>query len=306
MAYAKKLANASVDEFFGWINERHNIYVNRFDKGMRKPWTQDHILRTYKFTNVFRQLDKGTIALNKMLGKWHRSTAQFKDMEMEDAIDILFNVVWYRLFNRYEHAEDIGFQHSGDHEKIRQLLIHKRDSGQKVFTNAHMVCSPKVAQIHGKLYAALIGPIGIHEGNGQKLVSYMYHNPSMQKVTKKLCEIPMVGSFVGYEIACDLRFTPLMKDATDLFTWANLGPGAKRGLIRLGMEPGYPAMVELYNIAVNGGAVSPEVFKHIPNPDNDNVWPPFELREIEHSLCEFDKYIRAREAEGRTRMRYDG
>jgi hypothetical protein len=123
----------------------------------------------------------------------------------------------------------------------------------------------------------------------------------MEKVTRKLCEIPMVGNFVGYEIACDLRFTPLLKNATDIFTWANLGPGAKRGLTRLNMTPGHTAMVELFKMAPK--YLSDSVMLHV---GGSNEWPPFEVREIEHSLCEFDKYIRAKSGEGRPRMRYDG
>ncbi len=32
------------------------------------------------------------------------------------------------------------------------------------------------------------------------------------------------------------------------------------------------------------------------------IWPPLELREIEHSLCEFDKYERVRLGEGKPKQ----
>jgi hypothetical protein len=34
--------------------------------------------------------------------------------------------------------------------------------------------------------------------------------------------------------------------------------------------------------------------------------PPLELREIEHSLCETDKYLRVANGEGRPRAKYEG
>jgi hypothetical protein len=35
-------------------------------------------------------------------------------------------------------------------------------------------------------------------------------------------------------------------------------------------------------------------------------WPHWEMREVEHTLCEFDKYERARLGEGRPKQLYDG
>ena len=288
---------ATIEEFFYWINERHQIYVNRFIKKQKKPWTDDKIFQRYKFTNVFRQLDTGTIVLNNMLGKWFNNKTELKDMDVEDAIDILFNIVWYRLFNRAEHAEDIGFQSHKDYEFIRQVLLEKRKLGKKIFTSAHMTTgSGGAIQKHGKIYGHLVAPVGIAEEFGEELISYIYHNQSMRSVTKKLMELPIIGNFIAYEIACDLRFTPLLSGATDKLTWANLGGGAVRGLRRLGMPIKVESMQKLYDMALYGRA-GREVL---------NCKAFFELREIEHSLCEFDKYMRAKTGASRPRERYDG
>jgi hypothetical protein len=42
-----------------------------------------------------------------------------------------------------------------------------------------------------------------------------------------------LGPFLAYEIVTDLRFTALLENAPDIMTWANPGPGAKRGITRL-------------------------------------------------------------------------
>jgi hypothetical protein len=39
--------------------------------------------------------------------------------------------------------------------------------------------------------------------------------------------------FMAYEVVTDLRHTRYLRNATDIMTWANAGPGAKRGLNRL-------------------------------------------------------------------------
>jgi len=115
----------------------------------------------------------------------------------------------------------------------------------------------------------------------------------MEAVFYKLLQFFMVGKFVGYEMVCDLRFTNVL-DAVDTLTWANVGPGAERGLRRLGMDPTLESMRELLS---RKNELQSYVF--------DCEWP-FELREIEHSLCEFDKYQRVKTGAGRPRQRYNG
>ena len=46
--------------FFKWIADRHLIYQKRCS-GVKPPWTEDTILRDYKFTNPFRENDYVTI-----------------------------------------------------------------------------------------------------------------------------------------------------------------------------------------------------------------------------------------------------
>ena len=48
---------SSVEGFYDYINERHAIYLKRFI-GEPFPWTDDEILQTYSFCNVYRELDK--------------------------------------------------------------------------------------------------------------------------------------------------------------------------------------------------------------------------------------------------------
>jgi hypothetical protein len=304
----RDLQPAKLEDFFYWMNERHWIYVNRFVENKKKPWTSDKAMLEYKFTNVFRQLDTGTIALNKMLGKWFQSKMKFKDMDVDDAIDVLFNVVWYRMFNVAEHANALGFVKHKDHGIILKYLTKLRNEGKKVFTGAHMTsASGTVCLEHGKIYGSLLGAMRIAEEFGERMIGFIYHHQTMQQVTNYLLTLPMVGKFISYEIVCDLRFTPLLADATDKMTWVNIGPGAKRGLLRLGMEPNIESVRELYRLSIEEEMVEPHIAEHFPhNEFNYDIYPPFELREIEHSLCEFDKHQRIITGAGRSRSRYNG
>jgi hypothetical protein len=81
--------------------------------------------------------------------------------------------------------------------------------------------------------------------------------------------------------------------------WAHAGPGAKRGLNRL---LGNPAKAPMRDAAAL-------MWMRLLLRDIGPKWPykpELEMREIEHSLCEFDKYERARLGEGRPRATYQG
>ena len=109
--------------------------------------------------------------------------------------------------------------------------------------------------------------------------------------------------FMAYEVVTDLRHTYLLRDANDIMTWANAGPGAMRGLNRLtGRELGYSKrshdwvgeMNDLYKV----------VEARLPFSITMRNDMSYEMREIEGGLCEFDKYSRIVKGEGRTRSVY--
>ena len=274
--------HASIMDFVYWMNERHSIYVKRFLRGESKPWTEDKILQRFRFTNVFRQLDTGTIALQKML----------KRVAPEELV--VFNVMWYRLFNLEAHAKFGAVLYFHGKESLYYYLRDRNSNGEKVFTSAHMTTGvggePKVETYIKACEDAWMD---------RQIIVEACKTNSMETVFKTLLQFYMVGPFVAYEMTCDLRFTYLLENATDKLTWANPGPGARRGLKRLGApykgRDAIQSMVKLYK------TVYPKLSIHIQRGE----WP-FELREIEHSLCEFDKYQRVKTGVGRPRQKYEG
>ena len=260
------------DGFFSWIRERHRIWQLR-QQGQARPWTKDEIMQRYKFTNVFRELDTGTIAL--------------RGMTIPDAppADMIFNVAWYRMFNRAEHAADIGWCES--FTDLETPMLHKHRNGEKCFTGCHMH--------NGTVMENLSSLKRIYEDR-YLLASSMRQFKSLEQAFHLLRQYRCIGPFISYEIVTDLRFE-INNQWMDTLTWANVGPGSKRGLERLGMKANNNSMMELLGLAP----------QYLPL----DRWRAqsgllFEMREIEHSLCEFDKYERARLGTGVPKQRYDG
>ncbi len=322
---------STVEGYFGWINERTAIWHRRFVLNQPKPWTDDPILQRFKFTNGFRQLDRGTIALNKMI---KNACEDYRALDLTDPDDparpdmmnrcaklLVWNIMWYRLFNLDVHAVDVGYL--GEYfdkdvnplPKLHKLMREKADRGEQIFTGSHMTTGVAGEdKVETYLRAATEA-----WDDCQVVVDSCREVGTLHSAFETLKQFYMVGPFVAYEMACDLRFTPLLDKAPDKLSWSNIGPGARRGMRRLGMEESIRSMVWLWHQAVGkcpttGNDYVIDNGEHVPvEPmlsslclDEKIIGWPFELREVEHSLCEFDKMERVRLGEGRPRQKYNG
>jgi hypothetical protein len=260
-----KDGSSSFDVFWYWINERHGIYCGL-------P-TDDEILLNWRFTNVFRQLDRGTVAIQSLLNGHDEST-------------IVKNLIVHRLFNWYNTTKAMGV--ITDPKETASLLFHREAQGEKMVTGAHMTtgqlgCSKTetiVSTMHAIWSYEFLSPPETLKDSFQWLLEFGFFG---------------VGKFIAYEIVCDMRFL-IHRPWADALTWANIGPGCRRGLKRLGMPVEIASLRELHARANEN--LADHVIQHL-----QGTYPPFELREIEHSLCEFDKYVRTTEG-GRPRERY--
>lgn len=299
-----------VEDFFYWINERHRIYLRK-QAGDPRPWTEDPILDEFKFTNAFRQLDRGTVFYTE------RIRAEL------DGPELLMNTVIYRMVNNVATFEECGLW-EGDGTEFKKRMRARRERGDKVFTSAHMTVGvggedklETNIRSWEKLFADLDEFYDDMDGC----------NGSLQEAFHEILawKIFGVGKFIAYEIVCDLRWW-LWFPVTDSLTWANPGPGASRGLRRLGFTTSRSVTSEECNVAMRRlweqaeTSLAPWVRPHHPTVRAERIarsknnldpcvlphveQPPFEMREIEHSLCEFDKYCRAKRGQGAPRERY--
>lgn len=281
--------------FWYWINERHQIYINRFIMKDKAPWTKDKILQTYKFTNVFRQLDRVTIELNKFM-KTYRTIPGI----------LLMQICVFRMFNwplTYEYLQKKGYNQGlrDQRRRIIHNLIQRRRAGNKNFTGAYIItnqglkdpkeklCIDALCKIERALFSPKKGELSLYER--------IKKENTMQGCVEILTEFPMIGKFVGYEIACDLRYTKILNRANDVNSWANAGPGAKRGLNRIHGRDLKKKVSDLQYLEEMRELL---MEAKLGNTLEGHV-PDLEMREIEHSLCEFDKYMRVKKGEGRPR-----
>lgn len=284
----KELHEAPLSLFWYWMNERHAIYLRR-QRGEAKPWTDDPILRDYKFTNVFRELDRGTVWLRENFLEPHRN----------DPDNLLvFNVAWYRMFNWWGTGQRLGWmtEQTWHPEFVKQELNGVLEEGDQVFTGAHIIYStPGLSKVE-----CIVDVCDEIFKQRHHLANLAHVSQSLEQTFEGFKTFDCVGPFMAYEMVTDLSHTRLLSQATDIMTWANPGPGAIRGLKRLQFpcqprEKAIANIAQLLRVARESDQLMPEITK-----------TPLEMRDIEHSLCEFDKYCRVKFREGEPRAKFNG
>jgi len=206
---------------------------------------------------------------------------------------LIFHTALFRHFNWPATAQVIGLRARWNPEKVLAALAAMKEAKQQMYTGAYMV----TGQSNPKYLAGVEALTRIWKE--KKFLGHaIKRENSIEAATKYMSTYRCFGMFVGYEIATDLTYFPLLANAMDKGTWANPGPGAVRGLNRIYNRP----LNERLPIAE---AIDEMVALH---KKLTKIWKGerLSLREIEHSLCEFDKYRRIEKGEGRTKSKYDG
>lgn len=278
-----------------FMTKRHEIYRAR-QEGKPAPWTRDPILREYKFTNVYRELDRVTVWVDQHIRKPYK-----------DHPHLWFMLAMARQINWPPMLQDLmknstAWPHEvgrWDHQAVRKVMLARKARGEQCYTGAYMLNAHGFEKLNttDRDKALFTSKLVLESVWRNRLVVEPELHDTMERAHKAFLPYHGWGGFTAYEVVCDLRYTRYLEDAKDKFTWAHAGPGAKRGLNRLLGLPLKQPISDRYAL---------EKMREL-HEDVGTAWmayPPLEMREIEHSLCEFDKYERVRLGEGRPRSKF--
>jgi hypothetical protein len=319
--------------FFAYARERHAIYLKR-TAGETRPWTKEPILQEHRFTNVFRELDKTT--------EWFRKTVRDP---MRNTPEVLLATVLFRMLNRIEVGEAV-FQQltmpSGKKTGDTAFEMYLRHGDMRFVRGAIKTVLPKGPYVTGAYiistppgYKKLDGALKIVDDFAKTsdwrsvAESWMKgSNPELKFAFTWLQEFDYLGNFHSYEIVTDLRHTKLLGKAADVNRWANIGPGARRGINRImgRSRPGDVSAKKRWGLKVPEEQVLEEMSDLLKMSMDARYWPQFskamgwssnasrfkgagdwprwEMRDVEHTLCEFDKFERVYHGEGRPRGKF--
>lgn len=266
--------------YFTTARERYKIYCKR-ERGEDAPWTKDPIFQNYKFCNLYREHDKVTIWLRE---NWREPYA--------DHPNLPFAMALARLINWPPTLEAIGFPKRWSPQRVEDILFERKSLGEKTYTGAYLLGSvPKGVPRQVYLVQDVLSPLyqSLKQPDSQIYLTIL------EEAWDWFRQHRGIGDFLAYEIVSDLRHTKYLSNAPDITTWANAGPGALRGLTRLwGYQP-KTQRIQGYNFPKRHAL---EAMQMLLKKAHDINRPSWEMREVEHWLCEFDKYCRIKEGQG--------
>jgi hypothetical protein len=269
------------EDLFRFVSERYAV-LQRRKQGLPKPWTQDPILQSYRFCNVFRENDTVTQWIKK----------NWRDPHTNDP-DVWFAMAVARYVNWPDTLAEIGYPVPWDAEKFARTLFARYENDKKVFTGAYVIHAGKGFKINHVAYD-ILAPLWERR-------DYIREAKSCAHLQKRLTEFKGVGSFMAGQIVCDTKYTRMLDTALDWWEFAVEGPGSKRGLNRVMGRPVNQNWKEgewFVTLCGLRAAILPMVHKA--------GMPPLHAQDLQNCLCEFDKYERVRLGEGRPRSNYPG
>jgi hypothetical protein len=299
-----------ITSFFRYARARHEAYLAK-QRGVPKgQQSADPILNRYSFTNVFRELDRTT--------RWF---ADHVREPLRAKPEVLLATVLFRLLNRTEVGEAIFLHDSlleesssfyelvraGDNPKRVRVAIKSIERAIVAFvgargphaTGAYIISSPKgMRKLPGIL--SVVEKFVLTSDWRTTATGMRVGEWPLEEAWNWLKGFDYFGPFHSYEIVTDLRHTSLLERAPDVMSWANPGPGARRGLNRVHER-------DVGDHATSRDTMIEEMRGLLEHSLDKTLWSypeKWEMRDVEHTLCEFDKYERARLGEGRPRGVY--
>lgn len=268
-----------------WITERESIRIKK-ESGRPWPWTDDTILREWRFCNVNRCDDRETRWIfENIIAPHHQSSV------------LWFNLVIARFINWAPTLCDLGFVDPWDAVEFKRVIETIQERDLKIYTGAYMIPGgPKGIAKHDFLAQSVFGPLwdrrdDVPKGSTTWCVSWAdFFRPT-----------PGMGDFLINQVITDMKYTHHLKGAPDWNTFVLAGPGTQRGLNRLfGLQLSH----KWDQLAAKKGLLK---LREDLQAERVLIESPYifdDLNNLSNCMCEYDKYCRVLFGEGTPRARY--
>jgi hypothetical protein len=270
------------DIYWKFAHERHRIFEARL-AGQSGPWTEDRILQTYKFCNVYRAADR--------VSQYMIRNVCYSTDDMTEA-DRVFQIVAFRTFSNIATWDSLTILlgHSPVIDDIRNgqleaALTHLRNSDKRLYTGAFILCATNA---YGRSLKHLNHvELFRHMFVESRLAEDILEAPSLAAIYAYLHEYPLMGDFMSYQVAIDINYSELVDFSENDFTQP--GPGALRGIKKVfadtdGMTPRDTVMWMVDN--------QESEFDRLGLKFGGLWGRPIQAIDAQNLFCETDKYCR--------------
>ena len=277
--------------------ERANIYYKKEILQHKAPFTENKVLHNYRFTNVKRELDKGSRVLIDSVCS--------RDITLQNK---LLNIILYRVFiSNYQkipifsNKEHLDFENNSKEYLDYLNNVEYKSLKDPYFTSASKTNAKKHIQKH---YPHLVDSSYLVKfylfvkDNKEKYFEAFLKLDENDKHTLEFVNLnlPSLGIFFKYQVFVDLTYCKeYTRTENDIII---SGPGCSLGISYLAEDVGgltdEEFCVWFREFLRNEDDFNPQEFLHFLDTEKQ-TW---DLMPIENSFCEFSKYIRLLENKG--------
>lgn len=259
------------ERFAKFIIDRENVRIRRKTHEVG-PWTKNKILQGYHFTNVRREDDKVS---QYLFNVWYPGIKRDSNVHLDSNAHLWGAIMIARFINSPESLdvimEDIKAR---NYTTAKDKLAVMMSEGKTVFRSAYLQPEIKGFTRLEKIFEVLL----------PKIIKADIPISSLKAAVEKICSIKYFGEFMAGQIVMDAMYLIDSADEpnswADCFTYAPIGPGSVRGLNRLReKELTRKLKRPQYETEIAELHLCREMWK----------WRALDL---EHALCEWDKYER--------------
>lgn len=269
------------DLYWYFACERQNIFLKKLNN-LPAPWTDDEILRTYKFCNSYRVNDrvsqyllKNVIYNNK---KYTKET-------------MLFRIILFKLFNKestwellLENFNDVTLENFNK-SKYSNVLKNALNNGVKIYNDAYISCANKAFGYDKKHdnHLALLNKMFVVD----KVQNKILECKNMKEAFNIIRSYPLIGNFMAYQLVTDINYSDIVNWQENEFTVA--GPGSIRGIKKCFINKGNMTDEEIIKYMYEN---QDKEFKRLNLNFKRIINRPLQLIDCQNIFCELDKYLR--------------
>jgi hypothetical protein len=268
--------------YWKFAAERQNVFEARV-AGAPGPWTQDRILREYKFCNVYRAADR--------VSQYLIRDVAYRDDD-SSPVDRLFQIVAFRNFSNVGTWETV-IELLGRSPRIADLesgvfeaaLTEAKDRNGGLYTGAFILCATDAygRKIKHLNHVELFRDMFVRSRFAERILEA----ESLEEVYDLLHTFPLMGDFMSYQMAIDLNYSEHVNFSENDFT--KPGPGALRGIKKVFSDLGGLTPQEVIMWMVDNQEAE---FARL-GLDFGGLWGrPIQAIDAQNLFCETDKYCR--------------
>lgn len=211
------------DTYWKFAVERQAIFLRRY-AGLSEPWTEDSVLRNYRFTNVYRATDR--------VSQFLIGEVQSNRSRSQVFSEVFFRTILFKIFNRIgtwqaleRRVGELQSHHLFD-GKICAALNLAFANGEKLYSAAYIMPPPNFGKLRKhENHLALLDQM-MRDG----LPGTIAGSNSLRDVYDAFLSYPGIGPFLAFQYAIDINYSDAMSHMESDFVVA--GPGARDGIAK--------------------------------------------------------------------------